>query len=39
LFGHNGAFLHTHGMTMEDLVGEFDKFASLPIDQQPQILP
>jgi len=39
LFGHDGAFLHTYGMTMEDFVDEFDKFVSLPVDQQPQILP
>ncbi|GIT00063.1 MAG: hypothetical protein CM1200mP26_17750 [Acidimicrobiales bacterium] len=37
--GHDGAFLHTYNMTMEDFIKEFDSFVSLPIEEQLQILP
>ena len=37
--GHDGAFLHTYDMTMEDFINEFDNFVSLPIEEQLQILP
>ena len=37
--GHDGAFLQTYNMTMDEFINEFDKFLNLPLAEQLAIVP